>query len=1234
MGNRVSVMSGKGENLVASPPPPLPHSFTEVHHSPTIPLRAIEGRLSPSTLNLITANESEAKPHPHHLIPTTIISPRRQSVYRKMTPIFTEYKTALTSMFNSHVQTDVKLKRTGGYHKMCEGDFIDLMTEHGVIPDLMSRVEGSEIFRNNRKGARHVDGEVDYRSGVKHHVRYCGYGDFIVMLCEVARRSFSGGKWDKRFPDLGEKARLLLFWIDEGSKVFKGNGPSLMGRVVENQVKDAEEKAVMTFDTEGVEEVQKLFPAWWEGVEREGRAIFRHYCQLADRLNVGPSAGLNRFQFCKIMEDAGIVDKAFTTARVNLAFQKDLVPGEKKLRYERFYDAVARVGVDKFEDEPIITCSKTKYHVKGCGLFIVLLENLLPLASKVAAVSFSQKQRNSEDRRPTNVRSTDWMERWRHIELLREVMRTDEKVRDYFGVADLEDVDSDDSSEDSSEDGSEVYEVGGSNPAHVEAGTVDRKVDGGYREIDDKENRQAPNFIEENMDLRELVEAPLSLPPRQQESLLRTTKKEPQHIASVEISQVAETLQQADTPEQVKLIKTVAELADKARELHESLISNNNSLVDLSVTTVDGLKVVASAAGVLEMIATPQELTSSQQDVTIKAPVIEEVIDSPEKPLERKGVDDRPKGITTPSRRPSFSSQQLTPLSVGRHSRVAHGGELGAGNFHGIPPIVQTFKPASTKPKGGETKQEEEDDAYTYDEDYEDDASSRATLSSLLNEMNSHVKDLDRKYSVERISPPYQAEADVSSAPSPKETAESLLSRGGNLADKLATMESTVVKVEEKQKRHGSLYLAPEVVEDLNFETAVDRTINDFLEGATEADAVTEVEKKSGAPEIEAYKAALQDALSGFGERFSSIENQVVQLSEHMQKIATVEDQKLEMPSSSSPGTDDPISPPPNARRTPRILHPQALRPATTGAMRRTRQSSITFDDECANHPPPNDPEIDSPLILVRETDDVNKSYASPMKPENLTSIAKNHSPPVSNMFAAAPVARVAPLPLGGGTPDKLNRTAYGTPSEGPAGLSVNTLNSPARGALKLTPRYSVTRGDSGESFGDLSLISATDNTLDEGRGIIGSGRRGSVGDRMHGSGFHRRSISTKMGSDKRSPFRTRDRMDDYYRSLREEGARRMSFSKEVREIRSTNAPVRHTGMEVREGYMDSPSSRGGPQIYRLSKEAKDIVASRTPPKSYMSMHAANSGMKRGSGGVEGASSPKASTPMMSRHHI
>ena len=116
-----------------------------------------------------------------------------------------------------------------------------------------------------------VDGETKSHAATAHD-RYCGFGDFQIMLSALASKIFSSAKWNARFPKMVQKARLLLFWMDQQSVLFPGNGAALMNKVVENQIQDAENEAEMEFDTEGCDELGEKFPAMWKAVEGEGES--------------------------------------------------------------------------------------------------------------------------------------------------------------------------------------------------------------------------------------------------------------------------------------------------------------------------------------------------------------------------------------------------------------------------------------------------------------------------------------------------------------------------------------------------------------------------------------------------------------------------------------------------------------------------------------------------------------------------------------------------------------------------------------------------------------------------------------------------------------------------------------------------------------------------------------------------------------------------------------------------
>jgi hypothetical protein len=183
--------------------------------------------------------------HPHHhnhthLYPVTTLTPKQQHNYEGMAPVFRKHHAALEKFFNDYASFDRMLEPLGLYGKLEEKSFVKFMKDFNVIPELASRVEVVEIFRAGRKGTKMLDGEVvktTMRIGehMSHgtHEKYCGFGDFLVMLSAASMKIFTGGKWEKRFPRVIDKGRLLLFWMDQESRIFKGNGEALMGKVVE-----------------------------------------------------------------------------------------------------------------------------------------------------------------------------------------------------------------------------------------------------------------------------------------------------------------------------------------------------------------------------------------------------------------------------------------------------------------------------------------------------------------------------------------------------------------------------------------------------------------------------------------------------------------------------------------------------------------------------------------------------------------------------------------------------------------------------------------------------------------------------------------------------------------------------------------------------------------------------------------------------------------------------------------
>lgn len=218
----------------------------------------------------------------------------------------------------------------------------------------------------------------------------------------------------------------------------------------------------MDFGNAG-ETLYKKFPAI-KGVDLEMKSVFYHYCVVADRLNCGPSACMNRQQFVKLFEDAGIFAKNQKSAQLSIIFQQNLVNKEKRLRFENFYNSIADVGCVKWKNEKILKRARSKFHEPGVAIHRLLLDYMLPLSAQVAAVSYSARNRTGAgERRGSDVRAGEWIERWRSIEILREALKAPE-ILEHFGV-NTDDSSGSDTSESDSEDDSESSYERSSKPA-------------------------------------------------------------------------------------------------------------------------------------------------------------------------------------------------------------------------------------------------------------------------------------------------------------------------------------------------------------------------------------------------------------------------------------------------------------------------------------------------------------------------------------------------------------------------------------------------------------------------------------------------------------------------------------------------------------------------------------------------------------------------------------------------
>ena len=371
--------------------------------------------------------EQNAHVELHHCYNPTNARTHRQAHLLSQTEIpIKKFSPQLKKIYNTYASRDRKYLKSGDYHHLEESQYLLFCNNYKISPTLSSLVELREIFRVSTKKLTHVDRHMHNEE------KTTTFSDFIMCLVLIAHKVFSGDKWDKKFPHNKQKFMLLLFWMDQKSEVFLGNGADLMVKVNLNRKVEMEMSARMDFGNGGEIFFEK-FPTL-RGIDLEMKSIFYHYCMLADRLNCGPSACMSRQQFVKLFEDGGIFEKNIKAAQLSILFQKHLVDKEKRLRFENFYDAVASAGVLKFSKTKLLINAKSKFHEPGVALRELLTENLLPLSAQVAAVSYSARNRTGAgERRHSEVRASEWMTRWKGIEILREGLKGEE-VLEFFGV--------------------------------------------------------------------------------------------------------------------------------------------------------------------------------------------------------------------------------------------------------------------------------------------------------------------------------------------------------------------------------------------------------------------------------------------------------------------------------------------------------------------------------------------------------------------------------------------------------------------------------------------------------------------------------------------------------------------------------------------------------------------------------------------------------------------------------
>ena len=270
-----------------------------------------------------------------------------------------------------HSQKVLTLRRLG-----------DLFGDFGVTPGLLTHAELRDIFRDSVAGPA----KTKTKRGASKPYQPAGldFDSFMVCVAQVAVALFCGPEWDKDYPTMESKLRLLLFWMDENSAMFRGNGDALV-RLVEisaRRMKPREGEENLPLVPVPSQLLDQLADAASQGssgnsfsvalppsaralgVTVSGNAlpriarldeflmqIFYVYCSYGRRSDVGKVERMGSQKFCRFVRDLGIISGRFSIARVDIIYKETISSSKKKkFSYDDFYSALAAVGAFKYPD--------------------------------------------------------------------------------------------------------------------------------------------------------------------------------------------------------------------------------------------------------------------------------------------------------------------------------------------------------------------------------------------------------------------------------------------------------------------------------------------------------------------------------------------------------------------------------------------------------------------------------------------------------------------------------------------------------------------------------------------------------------------------------------------------------------------------------------------------------------------------------------------------------------------
>eukprot|EP00937_MAST-01D_sp_MAST-1D-sp2_P002986 g2986.t1 len=138
--------------------------------------------------------------------------------------VLREHAGALHVLFDECTDADIA---GGSTRYMGTDELLSFGQRFDLCPALLTRVD---ILRLSTEALQGQGGDGGHRRGGGSGAATgaLDFAAFVRFLERCALHVFCGAEWDARCPSSGTRLQLLLFYIDQGSKRFRGNGAALL----------------------------------------------------------------------------------------------------------------------------------------------------------------------------------------------------------------------------------------------------------------------------------------------------------------------------------------------------------------------------------------------------------------------------------------------------------------------------------------------------------------------------------------------------------------------------------------------------------------------------------------------------------------------------------------------------------------------------------------------------------------------------------------------------------------------------------------------------------------------------------------------------------------------------------------------------------------------------------------------------------------------------------------------